>query len=60
MTLNEFIAKSGLNLQAFKFAYEREALEDPTFHPNRSEVDWWKEVYSYFAYTELEEQFKRE
>ncbi len=59
MTLDEFIAGSQATLLAFKTAYEVQAKEDESFHPNREEVDWWAEVHAWHEYVELEEGFKR-
>jgi hypothetical protein len=59
MTLDEFVANSQASILAFKAAYEEMAKTNETFHPERSEDDWWREVAAYSGYVELEERFKQ-
>jgi hypothetical protein len=60
VTLAEFVERAPAGIAAFSDAYSRMATVDPSFYPERTEMDWWREVAAYFAYVVVEEAVRRQ
>lgn len=61
MTLEEFISQAVHDVEIFAAAYRRAMEEgDEGFKPNRSAVDWWREVAAYHEYVEVDEELSRD